>query len=49
MLAGLLWAYGVRRALIAPIALIASLVVHTVFYKLLKVPLPWGVLSGLTW
>ena len=49
MLGGLLWAYGVRRTLIAPIALVAALLVHAVFYKLLKVPLPWGVLSGFTW
>ena len=29
--------------------MVAALLVHAVFYKLLKVPLPWGVLSGLTW
>ncbi len=29
-----------------PVALIATLVIHFSFYKLLKVPLPWGVLEG---
>ena len=28
-----------------PVALIATLVIHFAFYKLLKVPLPWGVLE----
>ena len=32
---------GWRRAL--PASLIAALAVHVAFYKLLKVPLPWGV------
>lgn len=31
------------------IAVIAVLLVHTAFYKLLKVPLPWGVLTGVGW
>ena len=31
------------------VALIAVLLVHTAFYKLLKVPLPWGVLTGVSW
>jgi len=31
------------------IAVLASLLVHTAFYKLLKVPLPWGVLKGVAW
>lgn len=49
MLCALLAAYRVRGKLILPIAVIASLVVHTSFYKLLKVPLPWGILQGLAW
>jgi len=28
-----------------PVALIATLVIHFCFYKLLRVPLPWGVLE----
>jgi len=31
------------------IAVIASLVIHFAFYKLLRVPLPWGVLMPLAW
>lgn len=49
MLCALLAAYRVRAALIVPIAVLASLVVHTGFYKLLKVPLPWGVLQAIAW
>lgn len=49
MLAAMLRAYGVRRALIAPVALVATLVIHTLFFKLLKVPLPWGLLAPVAW
>nr|WP_269117432.1 tripartite tricarboxylate transporter TctB family protein [Ramlibacter monticola] len=31
------------------IALVATLLVHLAFYKLLRVPLPWGVLTGVAW
>jgi len=31
------------------IALVATLLVHFAFYKLLRVPLPWGVLKGIAW
>lgn len=31
------------------IAVIASLVIHLAFYKLLRVPLPWGLLTNYTW
>jgi putative tricarboxylic transport membrane protein len=31
------------------IAVIAVLVIHFAFYKLLRVPLPWGVLQGVAW
>jgi putative tricarboxylic transport membrane protein len=36
---------GVRRGLILPIAIGVTLVIHTLFYKGLRVPLPWGVLK----
>lgn len=42
-------AYRVRPALIVPVAAISTLLVHAAFYKLLRVPLPWGLLSGWTW
>jgi putative tricarboxylic transport membrane protein len=31
------------------IAVVATLVIHFAFYKLLRVPLPWGVLQGVSW
>jgi putative tricarboxylic transport membrane protein len=31
------------------IALIATLVIHFAFYKLLRVPLPWGILQSIAW
>ena len=39
----------VRPVLALAIALGAALLVHTAFYKLLKVPLPWGLLTGVSW
>jgi putative tricarboxylic transport membrane protein len=41
--------FGVRPRWIVPIALVSVLVIHYAFYKLLKVPLPWGVLQGIAW
>jgi putative tricarboxylic transport membrane protein len=49
MLAALFWSYGVRRSLVLPIAIGATLLIHLGFYKLLKVPLPWGVLQPFAW
>ena len=43
------WALSVRRAWILPLAVLITLVIHTVFYKGLRVPLPWGVLQPLQW
>jgi putative tricarboxylic transport membrane protein len=31
------------------LALVASLAIHFAFYKLLRVPLPWGVLTPYAW
>jgi putative tricarboxylic transport membrane protein len=39
----------VRRVTAIVVAVGASLVVHTLFYKLLRVPLPWGVLERIAW
>ena len=39
----------VRPLTAVSVALAASLLVHFAFYKLLKVPLPWGVLQGVAW
>lgn len=31
------------------IAIVTTLVIHFAFYKLLRVPLPWGVLTSVAW
>ncbi len=48
-LATLFVAFGVRPRLILPLALIITLVIHYSFYKLLRVPLPWGLLERFAW
>lgn len=48
-LAGLFLVFGVRPVLVAPMALGATLAIHYAFYKLLKVPLPWGLLTPIAW
>ena len=35
---------GVKIRLAAPIALMTALVIHLIFYKMLRVTLPWGVM-----
>jgi putative tricarboxylic transport membrane protein len=49
LLSMLMWAYGVRRRLILPVAVVATLVIHFLFYRLLSVPLPWGLLQPIAW
>ncbi|MEP7084036.1 MAG: tripartite tricarboxylate transporter TctB family protein [Betaproteobacteria bacterium] len=39
----------VRLSRAIPIAFIMTLVIHYAFYKMLKVPLPWGVLTPYAW
>src|SRR5438034_9433136 len=41
--------FGVRLRNNLVLALIVTLVIHYAFYKLLKVPLPWGVLQSWAW
>ena len=43
MLAALFWSLRVRAVLILPIAVISTFVIHAIFYKGLRVPLPWGL------
>jgi putative tricarboxylic transport membrane protein len=43
------WACGVRVPVALAVAVAATLVIHACFYKLLKVPLPWGVLQRFAW
>jgi putative tricarboxylic transport membrane protein len=49
LLSALMWAYGVRPLLIPPVALVATLVIHFLFYRMLSVPLPWGMLQPIAW
>jgi putative tricarboxylic transport membrane protein len=37
--------FGVRPARAAVVAIVATLVIWYAFYKLLRVPLPWGILT----
>lgn len=48
-LAALMMTLRVRASRALPIALVMTLVIHYAFYKLLKVPLPWGVLQAIAW
>jgi putative tricarboxylic transport membrane protein len=41
--------YRVDRRWVLPVALIVTLGIHYAFYKLLRVPLPWGLLQGVAW
>ena len=41
--------FGVRLSRSILIAAIATLVIHFAFYKLLRVPLPWGVFTNFAW
>ena len=48
-LAALMWVLRVRLAVALPVALVMALAIHYAFYKLLRVPLPWGALQGIAW
>ena len=48
-LVALMWVLRVRLAVAVPVAFIMALAIHYAFYKLLRVPLPWGVLQGIAW
>jgi putative tricarboxylic transport membrane protein len=49
LLSVLMWSYGVRPRLILPVAVVATLVIHFLFYRMLSVPLPWGLLQPIAW
>lgn len=36
---------GARWALTIPVAILAPILIHLAFYKVLRIPLPWGVLE----
>lgn len=45
----LFWVFEVRPRTAFLIALLGALGIHTLFYQLLKVPLPWGLLESFAW
>ena len=45
VLLALFIAYGVRPITAIVVAIVVAFVIHYAFYKLLRVPLPWGVLT----
>jgi putative tricarboxylic transport membrane protein len=47
LLLGWTLVFGARPAVAVPVAIIAPIVIHLAFYKLLRIPLPWGVLEKL--
>ena len=49
ILAVLFHLFGVRPGKSIVIAAIATLVIHFAFYKLLRVPLPWGIFTNYAW
>ena len=48
-LSALMAVLRVRPVVLLPLALVATLLIHGAFYRLLKVPLPWGVLQPIAW
>lgn len=49
LLTALMWSLRVPAGRSLLIAVIATLLIHAAFYKLLRVPLPWGVLTPYAW
>ena len=45
----LFWVFGVKPRTALIVAIGGSLGIHYIFYKLLKVPLPWGILKSVAW
>ncbi len=48
-LTALFWVLRVPRTRIVPLAIVLTLLIHFAFYKLLRVPLPWGLLQPVAW
>ena len=48
-LSALMGVLRVRLSRALPIAIVMTLLIHACFYKLLKVPLPWGLLQPVAW
>lgn len=48
-LIALFLAFGLGPLRAVPLSVAAALAIHAVFYSLLRVPLPWGVLTPVAW
>ncbi|WP_366654864.1 tripartite tricarboxylate transporter TctB family protein [Fodinicurvata sp. EGI_FJ10296] len=46
---GMLAAFKVNPIAVVPAGIVAALVIHYIFYSLLRVPLPWGILLPIAW
>ena len=44
-----MWSYGVNFKVLVPVSILSAVLIHLAFYKLLTVPLPWGVLQPIAW
>lgn len=42
---GWLLVLGARPSVAVPVAILAPILIHLAFYKLLRIPLPWGLLQ----
>jgi putative tricarboxylic transport membrane protein len=49
LLLALFFMFEVRWRTALIVAVLGTLGIHTLFYKMLKVPLPWGILSPYAW
>jgi putative tricarboxylic transport membrane protein len=49
ILGAMFWKLRVPPAMILPIAAGVTLLIHAIFYKGLRVPLPWGLLLPVAW
>jgi putative tricarboxylic transport membrane protein len=49
VLGAILAVLRVRLVVLVPVALVVPLLIHYIFYSVLKVPLPWGVLAPYAW
>lgn len=47
LLLGWTLVYGTRPAVAVAVAVIAPILIHLAFYRLLRIPLPWGLLQHL--
>jgi len=41
--------FRVRLRTAIPVAIVGALTIHFLFYSLLEVPLPWGILESIAW